>query len=161
MISEVSTFVFCTIIYHWYPQGVLVSGIRGVHIVWFRCIAQFVHTYFYTAHAHAGITLQRTQTCEDELRGSIQRKMRSMSLSSLSRRKMRQKQAEAGKMAAIDGPVVAAADGGISDKEFKGLDISPMIARKAAGKGSKPVRSNSILQKFGSLRLSKKKPYCE
>ena len=114
----------------------------------------------YTVHARAGITLQRTQTCEEELRGSIQRKMRSMSLSSLSHRKMRQRQAEVGKMAAINGPVVAAADGGgvISDKEFKGLDISPMIARKAAGKGSKPARSNSILHKFGSLRLSKKKP---
>ena len=30
-----------------------------------------------------GITVQRTQVCEDELRGTIQRKMRSMSLSSL------------------------------------------------------------------------------
>ena len=30
-----------------------------------------------------GITVQRTHTCEEELRGTIQRKMRSMSLSSL------------------------------------------------------------------------------
>ncbi len=30
-----------------------------------------------------GITIGRTQTCEDELRGTIRRKMRSMSLSSL------------------------------------------------------------------------------
>ncbi len=36
-----------------------------------------------------GITLQRTQTCEEELRGTIQRKMRSMSLSSLTQRKVK------------------------------------------------------------------------
>ena len=36
-----------------------------------------------------GITMQRTQSCEEELRGTIQRKMRSLSLSSLNRSKPR------------------------------------------------------------------------
>ena len=36
-----------------------------------------------------GITMQRTQSCEEELRGTIQRKMRSLSLSSLTRSKPR------------------------------------------------------------------------
>lgn len=115
----------------------------------------------------AGITLQRTQTCEDELRGTIQRKMRSMSLSSLSRRKMRQQQqAETGKVSTANGPVVTVLgrEGESEQNQFRGLDISPMIARKAAaGKDSPKTsgRSNSLLHKFGSLRLSKKKSYCE
>ena len=118
----------------------------------------------YAYIVHVGITLQRTQTCEEELRGTIQRKMRSMSLSSLSRRKVRQ---EGGRTAAPNGVgAVNAAGGNVSlergQSEFRGLDVSPMIARKAAAKDSPKVgRSNSILNKFGSLRLTKKKPYCK
>ena len=118
----------------------------------------------YAYVVHVGITLQRTQTCEEELRGTIQRKMRSMSLSSLSRRKIRQ---EGGRTAAPNGVGVANAAGGNASlergqSEFRGLDVSPMIARKAAAKDSPKVgRSNSILNKFGSLRLTKKKPSCK
>ena len=70
-------------------------------------------------------------------------------------------------MAAPNGPgVVNAAGGSVSlqrgQSEFRGLDVSPMIARKAGAKDSpKTTRSNSILNKFGSLRLTKKKPYCK
>ena len=70
-------------------------------------------------------------------------------------------------MAAPNGPgVVNATRGNVSlehsKSEFRGLDISPMIARKAGAKDSpKTTRSNSILNKFGSLKLSKKKPYCK
>ena len=128
------------------------------------CILEPYFYQWFCSSPFTGITLQRTQTCEDELRGTIQRKMRSMSLSSLSRRKMRQRQVEEAKMAATNGPVVALSgnSGGLEAREFKGLDVSPMIARKTAGKDSPKIgRSNSILHKFGSLRLTKKKPHCK
>ena len=70
-------------------------------------------------------------------------------------------------MATPNGPgVVNAAGGNVTlqqgKSEFRGLDVSPMIARKAGAKDSpKTSRSNSLLHKFGSLRLSKKKPYCK
>ena len=70
-------------------------------------------------------------------------------------------------MAAPNGAGVANAAGGNASlergqSEFRGLDVSPMIARKAGAKDSpKTTRSNSILNKFGSLRLTKKKPYCK
>ena len=41
------------------------------------------------SHSAAGITMQRTQSCEQELSGTIQRKMRSLSLSNLYRHKAR------------------------------------------------------------------------
>ena len=111
---------------------------------------------------YAGITLQRTQTCEEELRGTIQRKSRSMSLSSLSHRKARQERAQGGKKATPSGGVVVSVVKDTDQDQFKGLDISPMIVKKAAGReGAKSGRSNSILNKFGSLKLSKKKPYGE
>ena len=37
--------------------------------------------------SNAGITMQRTSSCEQELRGTIQRKMRSLSLSNLTHHK--------------------------------------------------------------------------
>ena len=87
-----------------------------------------------------------------------------MSLSSLSHRKARQERAQGGKGAAPNGPVVTEVrdvelEGGPT--QFKGLDVSPMIARKAAGSSSRAGRSNSILNKFGSLKISKKKHYGE
>ena len=113
--------------------------------------------------------MQRTQTCEEELRGTIQRKMRSMSLSSLNHRRVRQGQGEGRKVVAnTSGPGVnAVTTGGTnvslgSQSQFRGLDVSPMTSRKAVAKDSpRSGRSYSILSRFGSLRLTKKKPYCK
>ncbi len=70
-----------------------------------------------------GITIGRTQTCEDELRGTIQRKMRSMSLSSLVSR-------------------------GGKATEGKGQED---------GGESSPGQKKSFRNKFGSLKVNKKR----
>lgn len=75
----------------------------------------------------SGITVQRTQVCEDELRGTIQRKMRSMSLSSLVTR--RPKYSE-------------------SDNDL--TSVSPAVRREEKS-------SKSLLNRFGSLRAIKKR----
>ena len=125
---------------------------------------------------HVGITLKRTQTCEEELRGTIQRKMRSMSLSNLSRRKVTRKYMYVythytysnnnGILYAYNhGAFVKLLTGDSSTNgrpQYHDLDVSPTTVRRAEAGGSlRSARPGSLLHKFGSLRLTKKKPYCK
>ena len=41
------------------------------------------------------------------------------------------------------------------------VDVSPGVGRKGESGGSVRSRTGSILHKFGSLRITKKKPYSE
>ena len=86
---------------HVHVQVVQCRACKSLHIVYEHvCTSQECGCFTKASTNHVlsiivfnplGITVQRTQTCEDELRGTIQRKMRSMSLSSLTNKRVKQR----------------------------------------------------------------------